>query len=70
MILLRQLEWGAVTDSGTTLWFADRRHSTEEAKKLIAVGESQADPKLEPSLLAARTMVVNQLMNLDEVLNK
>ena len=42
----------------------------EEAKKLIAVGESQADAGVDPSLLAAWTMVVNQLMNLDEVLNK
>jgi hypothetical protein len=41
-----------------------------EAKKLIAVGESKADPKLDPAELAAWTMVANQLMNLDEVLNK
>jgi hypothetical protein len=42
----------------------------EEAKKLIAFGESKADPKLDPSELAAWAMLVNQLMNLDEVLNK
>jgi hypothetical protein len=42
----------------------------EEAKKLIAVGESKADPALEAATLAAWTMVVNELMNLDEVLNK
>ncbi|HET6572920.1 MAG TPA: DUF1553 domain-containing protein [Fimbriiglobus sp.] len=42
----------------------------DEAKKLIAVGESKADPKLDTSELAAWTMVANQLMNLDEVLNK
>jgi hypothetical protein len=42
----------------------------EEAKKLIAVGESKADAKLDPAMLAAWTMTVNQLMNLDEVLNK
>ncbi len=41
-----------------------------EAKKLIAVGESKADPKLDAAELAAWTMVANQLMNLDEVLNK
>jgi mono/diheme cytochrome c family protein len=41
-----------------------------EARKLIAVGESKADPALDPSELAAWTMVANQLMNLDEVLNK
>jgi len=41
-----------------------------EAKKLIAYGESKPDPALDPALLAAYTMTVNQLMNLDEVLNK
>lgn len=42
----------------------------EDAKKLITVGESKADPALEPAQLAAWTMVANQLFNLDEVLNK
>ncbi len=42
----------------------------DEARKLIAVGESKADPALDPATLAAWTMVVNQLMNLDEVLCK
>ena len=42
----------------------------EEAKKLIAFGESKADPTLDVASLAAYTMVVNQLLNLDEVLNK
>jgi hypothetical protein len=37
---------------------------------VIAVGESKADPKLEAAELAAWTMAVNELMNLDEVLNK
>ncbi len=42
----------------------------EDAKKLIAVGESKADPKLDTPLLATYTMLTNQLLNLDEVLNK
>jgi hypothetical protein len=42
----------------------------EEAKKLITVGESKPDPKLDPSQLAAWTMLCNQLLNLDEALNK
>ena len=42
----------------------------EDAKALISVGESKADAKLDPAQLAAWTMVCNQLMNLDEVLNK
>jgi hypothetical protein len=44
--------------------------SPKEAEKLIAVGESKADAKLDKPTLAAYTMVANQLMNLDEVLNK
>jgi len=42
----------------------------KDAEALIAVGESKADPALPVSELAAYTMAVNQLMNLDEVLNK
>ena len=42
----------------------------EEAKALLAVGESKADPAIEPVELAAWTMVSNELFNLDEVLNK
>jgi hypothetical protein len=37
---------------------------------LIAFGESKPDAKLDASELAAWTMLANQLMNLDEVLNK
>jgi hypothetical protein len=42
----------------------------EDAKKLVAVGESKAESKLPTPQLAAWTMVANELMNLDEVLNK
>ncbi|HMO85369.1 MAG TPA: DUF1553 domain-containing protein, partial [Lacipirellulaceae bacterium] len=42
----------------------------EAAQQLTAVGESSADPSVAPSELAAWTMVVSQLMNLDEALNK
>jgi hypothetical protein len=42
----------------------------DEARKLIAVGESKADPSLDPATLAAWTMIANEMMNLDEVLNK
>ena len=42
----------------------------EDAKKLIAVGESKPDALLDAPTLAAWTMLANQLMNLDEVLNK
>ncbi len=42
----------------------------EAATQLIAVGESKADAKHAPAPLAAFTMLANQLLNLDEVLNK
>ena len=41
-----------------------------DAKALIKVGESMADPTLDPRKLAAWTMLCNQVLNLDEVLNK
>jgi len=40
------------------------------AGEVIAVGESRIDGTLDVSELAAYTMVANQMMNLDEVLNK
>jgi hypothetical protein len=41
-----------------------------DARKLLTVGESEADPAVPGVELAALTMLVNQVMNLDEVLNK
>jgi cytochrome c553 len=43
---------------------------SKDAERLIAVGESKADVSLDKPTLAAYTMVANELMNLDEVLNK
>jgi hypothetical protein len=42
----------------------------EDAVNLITFGESTPEESLRPEELAAWTMLVNQLMNLDEVLNK
>jgi hypothetical protein len=42
----------------------------QEARAVLAVGESAADGSLDARSLAAWTMVANSLMNLDEVLNK
>ncbi|MBS0264898.1 MAG: DUF1553 domain-containing protein [Planctomycetes bacterium] len=42
----------------------------EDAKQLVAVGDSPADPAVPATTLAAWTMLVNELMNLDEVLCK
>lgn len=41
-----------------------------DAEKLIAEGESKADPSIPAVTLAAWTMLANEIMNLDEVLNK
>jgi hypothetical protein len=41
-----------------------------DAKALIAFGESKADLTVDAIELASWTMVVNELLNLDEVLNK
>ncbi len=40
------------------------------AKQLLAVGDSKPAVNLPPAQVAALTMIANQLMNLDEVLNK
>lgn len=42
----------------------------ENAAALVAVGESNADPALESATLAAWTVLANQILNLDEALNK
>ncbi len=42
----------------------------DDAKSLIATGESPVDPNLDPAMLAAWTLVCNQILNLDETLNK
>lgn len=43
---------------------------TAEAIKLINVGDSSRDESIPPETLAAWTIVCNQIMNLDEALNK
>ena len=42
----------------------------DEAQQLLSVGESPRDDSLDVSTRAAWTMLANELMNLDEVLNK
>ena len=60
-----QVAQGVVNDL-----LAHYRSHVEDARKLVAVGESRADPVLDVPTLAAWTMVANEMMNLDEVLNK
>ncbi len=42
----------------------------DAAEQLLAVGRAPIAPELPPTELASWTMLLNQLMNLDEVLNK
>ncbi len=66
---LSEPEQKVVVDLAENLLVHYKAHP-DEAKKLITVGESKPDEKLDVATLAAWTMVVNQLMNLDEALNK
>jgi len=49
---------------------AQYKAEPKAAEQLLTVGDSKPDAKLDPPTLAAYTMVANELMNLDEVLNK
>jgi hypothetical protein len=65
----RAEELSLVTQTLTRLraWYAGHE---AEARQLIKTGESTPDPDLSVGELAAWTMLCNQLLNLDEVLNK
>jgi hypothetical protein len=49
---------------------ANYQSQPDDAAQLLAVGESKVDKSLDPATLAAWTMLANELMNLDEFLNK
>jgi hypothetical protein len=66
---LRTAEMAVVKQSWETL-LAHYRQNTGEAEALLKVGESRPTTDEPAPRLAAMTMVANQLMNLDEVLNK
>ena len=44
--------------------------SPDEAQAVITYGESKPDKQLNPTELAAYTLVANLLLNLDEAINK
>ncbi len=46
------------------------KSAPKDAEALITIGESKADPTMDKPTLAAYTMLANEMMNLDEVLNK
>jgi len=49
---------------------AQYKSDPKAATQLLAVGETKPSSKIDPTKLAAFTMVANEMMNLDEVLNK
>ena len=65
----RDSELGIVRQSLGELKAYYQAHA-DDAAKLIAEGESKADPAISPADLAAWTMLANEVMNLDEALNK
>ena len=63
-------EEGRVVESSLNDLLSNFQAHPKDAEALIAFGESKADPALDAPTLAAWTMLANQLMNLDEALNK
>ena len=59
-----------IVESGLAGLLAHYEQSPKEAEQLLAVGDFKSDAKLDVPTLAAYTMVANELMNLDETLNK
>jgi hypothetical protein len=59
-----------VLREGFDFQLAEFRKNPASARKLLTVGESKPDAKLDASELAAYTAVCNMLLNLDEVVTK
>jgi len=51
-------------------YLAHYRAHPEDAQALTGIGETKANPDLPPAQLAAWTIIANQVLNLDESLNK
>jgi hypothetical protein len=71
-LLARPFHGDELKVAKTTFAQLEKFYSASEAaaKELLGVGETTADASLPPATLATWTMLANQLMNLDEVLNK
>ena len=66
---LRPEEAKVVQSSLNELFDYYRTH-LDDGKKLVAVGQTKPDATLDQAALAAWTMIANEMMNLDEVLNQ
>lgn len=67
----------SITSEEQSILLADQQEylkyyqsNPDDAGALINVGDSTPDAQLDASTLAAWTMVCNQVLNLDETLNK
>jgi hypothetical protein len=65
-----RMEEVAVLEPSTSKLVEYYQGHLDEAKALLAVGETPADASLEVATLAGWTMLINEVMNLDEVVNK
>ncbi len=59
-----------VLRSSHSEYLAYYRTEPQKAKELISVGASKFDPLIDPSELAAMTLIANVLLNLDETVTK
>jgi len=64
------LKEAAIIDHSYRDYLAYYSSHLEEAGKLLRVGQAKTNPRLPKPELAALTMIANEVMNLDEVLNK
>ena len=71
-LLNRELNTTEIEIVNQTLDFsyAKFKAAPDKAKALISVGESKAPAELDPAQLAAWTLIANQILNMDETLNK
>ena len=71
-VLLRPLRSNErpILESSLTDLLTFYREHANEAKALIEVGDTPVNENVDPSRLAAWTMLVNQVLNLDETLTK
>jgi hypothetical protein len=60
----------SIIESTLTKVLEKFKASPEDAKKLTSIGETQAPQDIDPSDLAAWTIIANQILNMDEALNK
>jgi hypothetical protein len=71
-VLMRSLSMAerSIADKAYQAFLRHYEAHPDDARKLLNVGEKKPDAGLSPPEFAALTMLANQMLNLDEVLNK